>query len=114
MDHTIPVVVAPSSAATTSSSVIQVFMPNMVTGDQIAVPPGRDLSYEAWREQQRDIAARGIVTQTRFTAQNAKCCISNGWRKPQILLMDGGEADPLLGAAGGSQLVSHQKPDIRQ
>ena len=39
MDHTIPVVVAPSSAATTSSSVIQVFMPNMVTGDQIAVPP---------------------------------------------------------------------------
>ena len=39
MDHTIPVVVAPSSAAITSSSVIQVFMPNMVTGDQIAVPP---------------------------------------------------------------------------
>lgn len=28
--------------------------------------------------------------------------------------MDGGEADPLLGAAGRSQLVSHQKPDIRQ
>ena len=39
MDHTIPVVVALNSAATTSSSVIQVFMPNMVTGDQIAVPP---------------------------------------------------------------------------
>ena len=85
MDHTIPVVVAPSSAATTSSSVIQVFMLNMVTDDQIAVPPGRDLSYEARREQQRDIVARGIVTQTRFTAQNRKCCISNGWRKPQTL-----------------------------
>ena len=40
MDHTIPVVVAPpGGAATTRSSVIQVFMPNMVTGDQIAVPP---------------------------------------------------------------------------
>jgi hypothetical protein len=39
MDHTIPVVVAPGGAATTSLSVIQVFMPNMVTGDQIAVPP---------------------------------------------------------------------------
>jgi hypothetical protein len=39
MDHTIPVVVAPSSAAATSSSVIQVFMPNMMTGDQIVVPP---------------------------------------------------------------------------
>jgi hypothetical protein len=85
MDHTIPVVVAPSSAATTSSSVIQVFMLNMVTDDQIAVPPGRDLSYEARREQQRDIVARGIVTQTRFTAQNRKCCISIGWRKPQTL-----------------------------
>jgi hypothetical protein len=35
----IPVVVAPGGAATTSSSVIQVFMPNMVTGDQIAVSP---------------------------------------------------------------------------
>ncbi len=39
MDHTIPVVVAPGGAATTSSSVIHVFMPNMVTDDQIAVPP---------------------------------------------------------------------------
>jgi hypothetical protein len=39
MDQTIPVVVAPGGAATTSSSVIQVFMPNMVTGAQIAVPP---------------------------------------------------------------------------
>ena len=38
MDHTILVVVAPNSAATTSSSVIQEFMPNMVTGDQIVVP----------------------------------------------------------------------------
>jgi len=38
MDHTIPVVVVPGGAATTSSSVIHVFMPNMVTGDQIAVP----------------------------------------------------------------------------
>ena len=39
MDHTVPVVVAPGGAATTRSSVIQVFMPNMVTDDQIAVPP---------------------------------------------------------------------------
>ena len=67
MDHTIPVVVAPGGAATTSSSIIQVLMPNMVTGDQIAVPPVE--TYRMKRGVNRDIAARGIVTQTRFTAK---------------------------------------------